>query len=301
MIYQAMEMRRPKTEDLARLKVIWKKSFGEKDTSIDFYFNNRSWKEEMMVFMLDKTIVSMLAMIPTTMMEGDGSRYEAAMLYAVATHPDYQRRGLANMLLEYSNQYLQAKEIPFTMLVPAKDELFEFYGKRGYKTEFYIREAILSCDEIEEMNNSNPCRCDFYPVNPKEYNEIRRKLLTGLPHVDYREEEISFQKKESQLYGGDIYRIVRDQAVGCAAMERISPKEVLIKELLLPEPYLASAVKAIPQIMPGDQYNVRTPPSFGTTLGGIIRPFGMIRSNKTTVKTARREEGNGAYLGIAYD
>lgn len=295
-----MEIRIARKEDLERLKTIWKRCFGDEDRYIGFYFDNRNWTKEMAVLLVGNTIASMLAMIPAERISADGRAFSTAMLYAVATHPDYQRQGLADKLMEYSNHYLISKQIPETMLVPAEESLFDFYEKRGYKEAFFVRQVELTTNEIDCLAGTDPMRCQLQPAEPGHYNDIRRKLLQGHSYIDYNAEEISFQKKECQLLDSDIFVIVpeerKENAAGCAAIERISEAKVIVKEFLIPEKYQAAVLAEIKKQIPAEKYVVRTPEFSGEGLGGAVRSFGMLR-----LHAAENAGSARAYLGIAYD
>jgi predicted acetyltransferase len=298
-----MEIRLVNREDLDGLKEIWRRSFGDPESYIDFYFGIRDWLSETAVLLEDGKAVSMLTMIPADMIDEEGGRCSAAMLYAIATHPDYQKRGFADRLIEFSNQYLLSKQIAVTLLVPASEDLFRFYTKSGYRDAFYVREAALSRGDIDLLRGE-PRPCRFVPVKPMEYNALRRKLLEGHPYLSYRDDEVSFQKLSSQLFNADLYAIVIGDAAGCAYAERISEEEVVVKELLIPEQLLIPTVKRIAELLPADHYMIRTPVHAGEILGGRIRHFGMLRDNRTIGAGTPAETGcpiRESYIGIAYD
>ncbi|MEL7656637.1 MAG: GNAT family N-acetyltransferase [Bacillota bacterium] len=294
-----MELRLAKQEDLERLKLIWKLCFGDEDRYIDFYFNSRDWMKETAVLLLDEGIVSMLSMIPVELSAGNGLKHQAAMLYAIATHPEFQKRGLAERLMEFSSRYLMTKQIPATILVPAEAELFEFYRNRGYQDGFSLREVLLNHEQIEDLIHREPLLpCCVIPAESHEYNTKRKELLKGTCFVDYRDDEIDFQKKEAQLYGTDIFVIRQEEkTIGVATIEKYLDK-VIVKELLIPDQSLISAIKEISELIPGERYIVRTPPAFGNALGGESRSFGMIKINP---ENNELRDSIPSYLGIAYD
>lgn len=298
-----MEIRLVKQEDLDDLKEIWRMSFGDSDSFIDFYFQTRDWMSEIAVLLEGGKAVSMLTMIPVDMVDQDGKKSSAAMLYAIATHPDFQKRGFADRLIEFSNQHLLSNQTAVTLLVPASEELFAFYAKRGYRDGFYVREAVLSRSEIGELTDEyRPCR--FVPVKPMEYNAMRRKLLEGHPHLNYRDDEIAFQKQLAVMFGADLYAIVIGETAGCAYAERISAEEVIVKELLIQDQFLIPAVKRIAELLPANKYMIRTPAYAGETLGGRIRHFGMLRTNRrdgVSITVESCSAVSESYLGIAYD
>lgn len=368
-----METRLAKKKDLKELKEIWKLCFGDEDAFIDYYFQSRDWVKETAVLVRDGRIASMLTMIPVNMVGKDGEKRRASMLYAIATHPDFQKRGYADRLIDFSNEYLLSQQISVTLLVPAGEDLFRFYGKRGYQEGFFIREAVLGRGEIEELAGDKPAGTErtgagqtgeseppprqvraaglepesqtvrpaeiaaapdvptapfapaaaitfiappvtikpvelavtVKPVEPAEYNRIRKDLLTGRTWLDYRDEELSFEKQLARMYGTDLYSLeIGGEAEGCVYAERVSEEEVVVKELLIPDQYLAAALKQLAELLPAEKYIVRTPPYSGGILGGQVRPFGMLRFNKKDGKPVNRADrpvDADSYLGIAYD
>lgn len=318
-----------KKSDLSEMKKIWKLCFGDEDEFIDFYFSSRDWMRETAVLLQGGRVVSMLTVIPVEMIGTDGKQYRAAMLYAIATHPAFQKRGFADELIEFINGRLLSDKIPTTLLVPASEDLFRFYGKRGYQDGFYVREAVLNRGEIERLarlvqtgEGELPYRqvraagtipgphpepaapCKITPVEPTEYNDLRRAVLKGHPYLGYRDEEISFEKQLARKFGTDIYSIEINGEQGCAYAERISQEEVVVKEILIPDQYLAEALKQMAELLPAEKYIVRTPPWSGEILGGGVRPFGMLRFNEKNSKLVNRASSSvdpGFYLGIAYD
>lgn len=313
-----MEIRLAKREDLYDLKEVWKLCFGDPDAYIDLYFDNRDWTREIAALEVDGKAVAMLAMIPVDMVNSDGEIRCASMIFAVATHPDYQKQGFADRLLEYANQYLFSKGTQVTLLVPAGEDLFQFYGKRGYQNGFFVREAMLKRRDIERMNrdesNVNMSRrlCRIVSSHPSQYNELRSKLLEGHDHLAYRVDEIRFEKQIAVAFGTDIYAIEFTgsgsqesyTAEGCAYAERVSPERVIVKELLVSEEGLAAALKCIAELLPAEEYYIRTPAHSGVILGGTIRPFGMVRANKADGRQFLIDPcfmPAESYLGIAYD
>ena len=299
-----MEFGLAKTEDLKPLKTLWKLCFGDTDQFIDFYFKNRDWKSEVAALRVADQIVSMLTMISVKLVGENGESIEASMLYGVATHPEHQKKGFAEKLMELTDQYLLSKNVAAVMLVPAGEALFHFYEKRGYETRFFVREALLPSEEINRLAERNSVlSCKIMPMEPWDYNQRRRDLLKGRSYVDYSDKDISFQKEESRLVDMDIYSIEIDGWAGCAAIEKAPDGVVIIKELLIADSALISAIKGIAEYLGGEQYLVRTPEAFGAALAGEVHKFGMLKINKEedSEKLKEWKTGMDSYLGIAYD
>jgi predicted acetyltransferase len=303
-------------EDLEALKEIWRLCFGDEDDFIDFYFQSRQWKRETAILTLGGQIASMLAMIPAAMIAPNGESRPASMLYAIATRPDYRRRGYAERLIEAANDGLLSRNIAITLLVPSEEELFSFYEKLGYQAGFFIRETALSRPEIEALASRPASRpgqvqaagtegaVTVRPVEPAEYDRIRKNRLAGRCRIDYREEELAFEKRLAVLSGADLYAVEVGRDEGCAYAERISGEKVIVKELLISDHHALKALKRLSELLPAETYLIRTPSFSNGIPGGSIRPFGMIRINAKKdgpVDKASGSADTAAYLGIAYD
>lgn len=294
-----IEIRLAQKGETARQKEIWKLCFGDDNAYIDFYFANRYKENETILLLQDGEIGAMLTMIPASMVAPNNRSYSAAMFYAIATHPQYQRRGFATQLMDFSHSYLRAANTEFSILVPAEKQVFNFYRKRGYREGFFIREVLLTGTIIDNLPS---CRFSPYSISAtgaEEYNLRRRKQFSGGYYIAYADEEITYQKKLSRQSGADIYAIDAEGIQGCAAIERVSCDKVLIKEILLPEEQIGCALKRIAQLLPAKEYLVRTPAYSGHCLGGRVRPFGMIKA-QTDINFEMGFNESG-YLGLAFD
>ncbi|MGE5380745.1 MAG: GNAT family N-acetyltransferase, partial [Methylocystaceae bacterium] len=87
------EIRLAKAGEIARQKEIWKLCFGDPDQYIDFFYANRYHEQDTMVLIEEEIIVSMLTMIPVEIVAINQEHLHATMLYAIATHPQYQHQG----------------------------------------------------------------------------------------------------------------------------------------------------------------------------------------------------------------
>ncbi|MDP4159283.1 MAG: GNAT family N-acetyltransferase [Bacillota bacterium] len=293
------EVRLAQIGEIIRQKELWKSCFGDPDSYIDFYYANRYKDDETAVLLQDGEITAMLTRIPVQTVLPDNRSFSTVMLYAIATHPNYQNHGFATKLMDFSHQYLKAEKMELSVLVPAQRKLFDFYRRQGYQDGFYIRETLISRDRVVSLRIHKSCNCTISTITPEEYNHRRSKQLSGRLFISYADEDIAYQKKLSQLSSADIYAVDIEDIQGCLAVERITSERVLIKEILLPEDFINVAIKQIVQLLPAEEYILRTPPYLGEHLGGCVRPFGMIRvpSGMNLVITP----DDLGYLGFAFD
>lgn len=285
--------------DTVRQKEIWKRCFGDPDSYIEFYYANRYREDETAVLLQDGEISAMLTMISVRTVLPDNRSFNTAMLYAIATHPQYQNRGFATKLMDFSNRYLRGKEHAFSVLVPAKMQLFDYYRKQGYQDRFYVREALLLRDRVDCLPIYKLFNCTISSITPEEYNRRRNIQLRGRLFISYHDEDIAYQQRLSQQSGADIYALDIEDIQGCLTLERITSDRVFIKEILLPEDYIYTAIRLVIQQLSAKEYILRTPPYLGEKFGGSVRPFGMIRILREVGSVITSEDQG--YLGFAFD
>ena len=292
------EVRLAKKGDIRQQKEIWKLCFGDSDHYIKFYFKNMYKEDETLLLFEDESIASMLTMLPVKIITADQRSFDSAMLYAVATHPNFQNQGFSNQLIDFAHQYLRKKGVFFTVLVPSGQQLFNFYRKQGYEDGLYIRELLFNREMIEQVDKDINCPFVLSRISPEKYNQIRNQKLIGKFYVEYADDKILYQKQLSQESGADIFSINCNGIQGCVAIERLNANRVFIKELLIPEELIPGAVKHIAGLFPAREYVVRTPAYSGQQLSGI-RPFGMIKAiQRNDFEITPETRG---YLGFAFD
>jgi GNAT superfamily N-acetyltransferase len=293
-----LELRLAQKGETDRQKYLWKLCFGDSDNFIDFFYANRYREDETALLLLDGEIRAMLTMLPVRL-EAAGQSFNSAMLYAIATHPEYRNRGYAGLLIDFAHRYLYKNRIIFTLLVPAGKRLFKFYQRLGYREGFYIREAILTRETIDGWDIAETGGWNIFAVSAEEYNLRRNNLLGGKPYVSYNNEDITYQKKLSQMSEADIYGLEFTEVYGCAVAERINPDKVIIKELLVNGEFIPAAVKMISCLLPAKEYILRQPVFQGRQHESTIRPLGMIRANdEIEPEIVLKDYG---YLGLAFD
>ncbi|MDD2556294.1 MAG: GNAT family N-acetyltransferase [Syntrophaceticus sp.] len=292
------EIRFAKKGEIARQKEIWKLCFGDSDQYIDFYYANRYKEDETLLLLQEGEIVSMLTILPIRVNTSTGQGLNSTMLYAIATHPKHQHRGYASQLIESACCHLNQKNNVFSVLVPAGKNLFDYYRHQGFQDGFFIHEISFDWKRLELLpiveNN-----CTIKSISPQEYNMRRENQLSGKFYVSYTAEDIDYQRKLSQQSGADIYGIEIEGVQGCAVIELLDQGKVFIKELLIADHLLSTAVRHIARLLPSREYILRTPSFLGRQLEGSIRPFGMIRANQGIPPEITPEVFG--YLGLAFD
>ncbi len=292
------EVRLATAGDIERQKEIWKRCFGDSGPYIDDFYLNRYHPDQTMLLQ-DGQIIAMLTMLPVSIITAAGRRVEGAMLYAIATHPDHQNRGAGRQLVESAHQHLHDLGLAFSLLVPAYEELFEFYRPLGYREAFPLREIHVKRHDLYVMPAAPDSTCLITPLSPAEYNQRRERLLAGYPHVSYALQDIVIQQNLARLSGQDIYGLSLCGFDGCAVVEKGLGRHLFIKELLMAEEMIPETIEHLRQLSLGQSATVRMPSFYREGCGGEIRPLGMIKLIAET--DLDLTDLDTAFLGLAFD
>ena len=135
------------------------------------------------------------------------------------------------------------------------------------------------------------------PARPGEYNALRRRWLEGRCWAGCGEGLTAFQQFLSRSTGGDIYRLDLPGGPGCAAVE-LDGEDAVVKELLCAPGDICQAVAQLAARHPARRYVLRLPP--WTPGDGQRVLWGAVRWLYGRA-SPWWPEGEGAYLGLAFD
>ena len=141
--------------DIPGITALWQEAFGEEPTLPDC---------DCFVAEEDGKIVGMLFAMPQKLKIE--TVHPASYFYAIATLKSHRGRGICRNLMAYAERHVNAD---CCMLVPASEQLFDFYGTLGYQTAFYRNKIPFSTGT---------------EISMEEYLH-RREALLSLPHVVY--------------------------------------------------------------------------------------------------------------------
>lgn len=111
--------------DIEQLKSIWNQVFKDEKELIEKFFISAFEKSIVYVWRHEGEIASVLYMIPT--------KDEGMYLYALATLPDYRKRGIMSSLIKYSLSQADRMGVKYVFLIPAEKKLYGYYEKLGFK------------------------------------------------------------------------------------------------------------------------------------------------------------------------
>jgi GNAT superfamily N-acetyltransferase len=150
--------------DIAELRRI---CFDESEQYIEFYLANRFTPHNTLVYVEQGRAVASLTLLPATVTT-PGRTFPAAYVYAVATLPAFRRRGIAGALLDYAATKVPALEA--LLLIPASEELADYYAKFGYRYSVYRKEITA---DITDACNHPASRIDVGPLYAADFLRLR--------------------------------------------------------------------------------------------------------------------------------
>ena len=121
-------------------------------------------------------------------------------LYAVATHPDHRKYGLARKLCVALRDRAFASGSAYLFTKPAEESLYPWYAEK------IGAQPVLDCRKLQFGHTPGE-----YPTPEKlaltDYEAARRSLLAGQPHVELGHGWLSWENALHGAYGGGFYRV----------------------------------------------------------------------------------------------
>ena len=216
--------------DKEAIEEIWHKCFGDCTEYIDMYLENRFETENMLVIHEDNRPVSMLSLLPVNITI-NGEKHAARYVYAVATLPEYRKKGYASKLIEHAFYKYDEPLI----LQPSSDELRKYYEKLGFDEAFKQSPCWIyntHCQKISQLPKTEVAKNMSYEisedmthiqisaaedamlgkwrvedVSAKEYKELRDNFFDGEGYVEWDEDAVEYAIKENAFRGGETYKL----------------------------------------------------------------------------------------------
>lgn len=153
----------PVSGQIPQLRSLWQKAFGDTDEFLDPFFEIAYAPERCRCVTLEGNLAAALYWFETSC---DDQRF--AYVYAVATDPDYQHKGLCRALMEDTAQILKSQGYDGILLYPASEGLSRMYAKMGYQR----------CTAVTEFQSEAGAEAAaMRRIDTAEYARLRRAYL----------------------------------------------------------------------------------------------------------------------------
>ncbi len=226
-------------EDVPALMEIRRQCFGEEEAFLRFYFTTRFTETNTLVYVADGAPVASLTLLDAEVLTPE-RRFPVAYVYAVATLPQWRRKGLAQALSCYADDYLRGRGVEASLLVPASTDLFDYYAKLGYATCFYVdrkEEAKRVMADSVLGESQALLAADYFRLREKAYAKSGYFVQWSIPALEYALQECR------QSGGLALWlRVAGQEGFFLAYPE---PERIIIKESLLDGALLPWAFKLL--------------------------------------------------------
>ena len=256
-----MEIRLTRDEDIPELKKLWRDAFDEKGIYTELFMEKRYKTCEAAGMFDGKKLLSVLYMLPCTFKLKD-KEYSMSYIFAVATFKEQRGKGYCSSVMNFAHEYLKSKGVDCASLVPAEEELFNFYRNLQYEDAFYI-----SLDSYHILK-SKKLPASF--VSLEKRKDIREKYFgTTDGFLSWDENALAFCQLDNS-YSGDG-EIISFPSLGEGyAICEIHNDHVLIKEIACSEKIKKRFINAVGNHYGKNKVMVRDIPRDKS------HPFGMI-------------------------
>lgn len=130
--------------DTPALKALWLACFEEKPEAVDLFFDRLTAYCHGYKAMDDGAVIAALYLVDCTL-----NGRQAHYLCGASTRPDYRQRGVMRGLIAYALDDAKRRGDVFSVLCPADEGLYRFYGRLGYLAKCAARTVTLTRQELD--------------------------------------------------------------------------------------------------------------------------------------------------------
>ena len=224
--------------DAPQAAALWSLVFGDDEALVREFFRIFAHTPHFGVCAERSGTIAATAYCPqgTDYVTPTGEIRKGAYLYAVATHPDHRKQGLAAKLCQLLKEQVFAAGCTCLFTKPSEESLYPWYEEKiGAVPTMGMQSVTFEPMETVSLSVS--------PLSPADYMAQRTKALQGLPHVRHDANWTAWAHLLHQAYGGDFC------TVGAFIADYFSDGSTLQINELLPHPTLAEAEQVAQALM----------------------------------------------------
>ena len=156
------ELRTACEADIKTLKKLWLSCFEDSEEAAGLFFERNKDTYHAYVAEADERLVSALYLIDCKL-GGENAHY----LCGAATLPEFRKRGIMSALIEYALNDAKGRGDRYSVLLPASEGLYRYYGALGYRTSCtvsiarFIREQLSVGVGFDRPVGCESSVCDF--------------------------------------------------------------------------------------------------------------------------------------------
>ena len=285
-----MQYRTAVLEDKAALFALWQEAFGDTEETVSSFMKTCFREDYTVVAETEKNIVAAIYLLEAELPSQQNFLY----VYAAATKKAYRQKGIMTALLDFAKAFAEKQKKDGLYLVPADENLFAYYAKRGYqnaflkdrytitKKDFMCAYSLASGVDVREITTA------------KAYSKIRKEALKGYPSIQYPLETLQLDIHFAKHFQSPIYQIEHGFFHVDLEEDTLEFLEFAIPNLKEQQEIITSAYQQFPKMQTIICHLPHNMPFFMDMQPEII-PAGMILPLQDIALT---EKMQSAYLGI---
>lgn len=214
-----MDIRYAKGEDLENLKDIWNYCFGDEESFVEYYFNNKYKPENTIIVEEDAELKSSLQ-LNQYKIKLNNKVYDTSYIVGVSTYPNARGKGYMKDMMDFLLNELYKKGQIVSLLMPIDYRLYKKYGYEhcydqiDYKLNIDGLKQFKINGDFEKVNknhidymidiyNDFLSKCNGYVVRDKFYYEnLFKEIKCENGHI--------YIHKDNEYDGYIIYFIMGD-------------------------------------------------------------------------------------------
>ncbi len=262
--------------EMQAVKLLWSKSFGDKDPYLSWYFDNVSSPENTVVLVVNNLVAASLQLIDYDVCIND-KIYKTCYIAGVCTDEAFRHKGYGTKIMEFAEEEASRRNKDFVFLCPAIDG---FYEPLGYKLWFSCFENTIFPDEATRSHVKKADKTDIDYILEVYSDFIKDK--SGYTLRSRKDFMRIMQAHE--IFGGGVY-IPED---GGYFVCELSEGCTHINEMICP-------FDATKGVCNSDKVTVRSVNDFG---GGANKPKYLYKVCSHIDENVFKEKGQ--YINILY-
>ncbi len=262
--------------EMQAVKLLWNKSFGDKDPYLSWYFDNVSSPENTVVLIVNNLVAASLQLIDYDVCIG-GKIYKACYIAGVCTDEAFRHKGYGTRIMQFAEKEAARRNKDFVFLCPAIDG---FYEPLGYKLWFSCFENTFLPDVAAKTHIRKATEADIDDVL-KVYSDFT-KDKSGYT-LRTRQDFMRIMQAH-ELFGGGIYLPENGGYFVCELSEGC----ININEMICPQ-------SSVLGICNSGKITVRSGNDFGA---GVNKPKYLYKVCSDMDENVFKEKGQ--YINILY-
>lgn len=254
-----------------KIMQLWRDNFHDSAEFIRFYFDRKYSDDHALLYEINHQPSSALLMLPYPM-SWLGQTIQTSYISGACTNPEMRNQGLMQDLLKEAFYNMSKKGIAASILIPAEEWLFQYYGKMGYCAVFDY--STVSYLPTGQQTSHIICPEQYDPsIALSSYPYFRQKTAMRTCSVLHPEEDYIAIVEETYLSGGRLFVSGHPEKITGWAIAIPMEDTIQVKECLYDSPAEKEALlQATSQTWNTQKIICRIPPVLSET-----KPYGMAR------------------------